>query len=111
MSNRPKPRNKPHDLEFFETLKPFMDKTAVGGFRRNQLFSIGVKASIAKCYEFNLHARREAECADAFFSLSSLRGICEDLIVLNYIKQMPRSDRESLIRLLMDHEVHSRIKS
>jgi uncharacterized protein DUF5677 len=96
------------DPQLFEKLKSFMDKVAVGGLGRNQLFSLCVKASVAKCYEFNLHVRRTS---DAFFSLPSLRGICEDLIVLNYVKRLPRTDRENLIRLLMDHDVHSRIKS
>src|SRR5262245_15137325 len=104
-------KEKHEDQRLFEKLKPFMDKVAVGRLRPNQLFSLCVKASVAKCYEFNVHARRAPESSNAFFFLPSLRGICEDLIVLNYIKRMPRHDREDLIKLLMDHDVHSRIKS
>jgi len=97
------------DLALFEKLKPFMDKVSVGSFRPSKLFSLCVKASVVKCFEFNLHARQNTD--DAFFSLPSLRGICEDLIVLNYIKGMPKKHRERLIQLLMNHDVASRIKS
>src|SRR5262245_28226411 len=58
-----------------------------------------------------MHARRDPVSAEPFFSLPSLRGICEDLIVLNCVKRMPPKDREDLIQLLMDHAVHSGIKS
>jgi hypothetical protein len=104
------PKAEDDDLKLFKKLEQFANKVALGAFRRNQLFSLCVKASFIKCYEFNVHARRDPKATDAFFSVSSLRGICEDLIVLNYIKRMPRQDREELIPLLMAHDVHSRTK-
>lgn len=97
------------DKKYFEALKPYMQKVAVGRSGKNQMFSLCIKASFAKCYEFNLLVRNRRETHEAFFWLPTLRGICEDVIVLNFIKGMPRTDREQLIGLLMSHDIHSRI--
>ena len=95
-------------VEHFETLKPFMAKVAKGSFKRHTLFSLCVKASAIKCFEFNLTARRVAELKLAFFEMSSLRGMCEDLIVLRCVGGMPPEDRQKLLAALMSHELATR---
>ena len=96
------------DKENFEALRPFVEKVALGSIRQS-FFSLCVKASLAKCFEFNLAVRRRGNLEEAFFWMPALRGICEDLIVLNFVKGMPRSDRDKLILKLMAHDVHSRV--
>jgi hypothetical protein len=96
------------DKKHFEALKPFVKRIAVGSARQS-FFTLCVKASLAKCFEFNLAVRSEKNLDESFFWMPALRGICEDLIVLNFVKTMPRSDRDKLILRLMAHDIHSRI--
>lgn len=72
---------------------------------------MSVRASFAKCYEFNLHAWQEANSDTAFFWHPTLRGICEDLIVLNYIQGIPADQREALMAGIMKHELNDGLKT
>ena len=98
----------PDDERLFGKIKPFIEKVAVCSISRDKLFHSCIRASIVKCFEFNLHARQKSD--DAFFSLPVLRGICEDLIVLNFIQGMPEKDREDLIQLMMLVDAGTRAK-
>jgi hypothetical protein len=97
------------DLKHFNALRPYIAKAAKGRLGRHHLFSLCVKASLSKCFEFNMAARANSKYGDLFFAVSSLRGICEDLIVLRFIKGLPSSDRSRLISALSNHETCSRI--
>lgn len=96
------------DKKHFEALKPFVERFAVGSSRQS-FFTLCVKASVAKCFEFNIAVRSKNDLDESFFWMPALRGICEDIIVLNFVKTLPRSDRDKLILKLMAHDVHSRI--
>lgn len=96
------------DKKHFEALRPFMTRISVGSARQH-FFTLCIKASLAKCFEFNIAVRSNKNLDESFFWMPALRGICEDLIVLNFVKTMPRSDRNKLILKLMAHDVHSRI--
>lgn len=96
------------DKKHFDALRSFVEGTAVGSIRQS-FFSLCVKASLAKCFEFNLAVRSKENLDESFFWMPALRGICEDLIVLNFVKTMPRPDREKLVLTLMAHDVHSRV--
>jgi hypothetical protein len=78
------------DLEHFKTLESYFAKVGTGSMGKHHMFSLCVKASACKCFEFNLASRQDASFEKSFFSMSSLRGICEDLIVLRYIRACPR---------------------
>ncbi|MFY9557443.1 MAG: DUF5677 domain-containing protein [Blastocatellia bacterium] len=96
------------DKKHFEALTAFVNRVSVGSARQS-FFTLCVKASLSKCFEFNLAVRSEKNLDESFFWMPALRGICEDLIVLNFVKTMPRSDRDKLILKLMAHDVRSRI--
>jgi hypothetical protein len=98
------------ELELFTQLKSFADKVGQGEMRKGNMFSLCIRASFAKCYEFNLHAWNEKNAEASFFWLPTLRGICEDLIVLNYMQGIPRVQRESLVQLIMQRELQARLK-
>jgi hypothetical protein len=109
VKKKAKKRHPRSELTHFRALRPYMARVAVGRLGRHQLFSLCVRASLSKCFEFNISARSHVTFDDAFFAISSLRGICEDLIVLRYIKQLPAADREALIVALSEHEMLTRI--
>jgi len=48
------------DKKHFEALKPFVEKVAVGTSRQSY-FTLCVKASLAKCFEFNLAVRSKKD--------------------------------------------------
>jgi hypothetical protein len=101
---------KANDFEHFEELKAFMAKVAKGSMHRHSMYTLCVKASVSKCYELNLAAGDIAKSNGSFFAMASLRGICEDLIVLRYVGKMPSKDREQLVAALSMGELASRIK-
>ena len=98
-------------LRRFEALDDYMSVATKGIMKRGQFFSLCTRASLAKCYEYNLLAWDHRRSLDVFFSLPTLRGICEDVIVLNYIKSMSNPDRETLTTKLMFYELHSRLST
>jgi hypothetical protein len=96
-------------LALFRALGDYAGTASRGRMRKGALFSLCVRASWAKCYEFNLYAWEECNAQFVFFSLPTLRGICEELIVLNYVKDFPKHERDQLLSRLMDHEVHKKL--
>ena len=61
-----------------------------------------VLAAVWRCIEFNIAANRTTKRdEEAFFLLSNIRGICEDLISLTYLSRMKEAHSQKLIRLLM----------
>jgi len=87
-----------------------MRTVAVGSLKRSTWYALCVKSSLSKCYEFNLAIRHFARSENAFFAMSALRGVCEDLIVLRFVSALPSSDREELLRALQGCEMGRRIK-
>lgn len=103
-------KSEPGSLKNFVALTRYMETVAHGTMFRHTMFSLCVKASASKCFELNLAIPQAARSKSAFFMMSSLRGICEDLIVLRYIGKMPSSDRENLIAALSSAELGTRTK-
>ena len=68
-----------------------------------------MRASFAKAYEFNALLYRRRWESEAFFVVSTLRGITEDLIVLRFLSGLPAVDREELVFSLVMWETHSRL--
>lgn len=99
------------DKKRFVALKPFIEANQTLKLERGELFRLCIRSSLVKCYEFNLLVRREEDKELAFFWIPSLRGICEDLIVLNFIKGLPKPERESLINLMMQHDICTRVET
>lgn len=97
------------ELGHFRALRDYVAEVSRGRMQKGKLFSLCVRASFSKCYEFNLQAWDKSKTEGAFFSLPTLRGICEELIVLNYVKFLPNSERDLLFSKLMAHDVHSRL--
>jgi hypothetical protein len=72
-----------------------------GSFSAEGPFRCVVRAALVKAFEFAQHARKEH--AEPFFLTATLRGICEDLIVLSFLA--PLSDRDEVVRILLEDDV------
>ena len=68
----------------------------------HRMLDVLVQAAVSRCIEFNIAANRIGTRAkEAFFLLSNLRGICEDLIYLTYLCKMEEKRAKELIRILV----------
>ncbi len=76
---------------------------------REGLFRCTLRASFVRAYEFAAYCSRiERDKADegCFFMASALRGTCEDLIALKFIRQLPRKLRDEVIAIEMSLAVN-----
>ena len=106
----PRSLKQPADtLALFTALEQYVLAIAQAGPPKGRHFSICLRASFAKCYDFNLFVWDEYNSSGAFFWLPMLRGICEDIIVLNYAQKIPPREREILFSRLMQHDIHTRL--
>jgi len=101
----------PEELTYFQDLQGYAKRNAHGRMRKGGMFSLCVRASFGACYDFNLHAWTEKNSEAAYFWLPALRGICEDLLVLNYIHGMAPAVREELITKLIAHELETNLQT
>ncbi len=106
---KPVTQKQPNGLSLFRALGDFAGSAARGRMEAGRLFSLCVRASLSKCYEFNLHAWDDGKASGAFFALPTLRGICEEVIVLHYAQHLPNKERDVLFSKMMAHEVHTRL--
>lgn len=69
---------------------------------KERVYEALVAAALAKCVEFNIVVNRSRRYRDEQFALvGGLRGICEDLIYLSYVKHLLPHERLELVQLLI----------
>ena len=69
---------------------------------KGHLLEALIQAATSKCVEFNIAANRKPTTADtSFFFMSTLRGICEDLIWLTYLARMEERSAEEFVEYLI----------
>ena len=84
----------------FEAIKPHCDTLIVEDFdTEDKAFICLLKAAFAKNYEFNCLCNQLENADQFFFIMPSLRGICEDLIAIKYIKEHIKIERNKLISI------------
>jgi hypothetical protein len=79
---------------------------------REGLFRCTLRAAFVRAYQFAAYCSRiEDDKADegCFFMASALRGTCEDLIVLKFIRQLPRKLRDEVIEIEMSLAVNKAV--
>jgi hypothetical protein len=72
-------------------------KSAIIGDFKSDAFLCVIKAAFAKNFEFNLLCNNFSHSQDSFFLMPALRGICEDLITIKYLKEHIKIDLDRLI--------------
>jgi hypothetical protein len=89
---------KPSTAAVLRRMKRHMTKMNVANFNKDGLFRCNVRAGIIKAFEFTLVSQRKQ--AEPYFQMATLRGICEDLIVLSFLQGLP--DRDAVVSAIMD---------
>lgn len=99
-----KRKGKPIERAFlgvFQDVQKKLDFTALPLEELESRFlEVLIQAAISKCIEFNLvvnHKRKQTTAA--FFLISNLRSICEDLIYLTYLSRMDEKHAVKLVQL------------
>src|SRR5258706_567751 len=79
--------------DLLNQLTPHIKGVALGSLKTYNYFRLTVRAAIVKAFEFTLFTRADSE--QPFFSMSTLRGQCDDLINLTYLARRP--DRNDIV--------------
>lgn len=74
-------------------LAPHIAAAGHGSLTADGPFRCIVRAALVKSFEFAVHAQEEH--AEPFFITSTLRGVCEDVIVLSFLAGL--SDRDEIV--------------
>ena len=92
-------------------LEPFMGVARQGDLQKDEAFLSCVRASLAKAYDFAVFVENDVKEETAFYSIGSLRSICEDLIILKIIGTFSRADQQlAIMEILSGHFEDSLIK-
>jgi hypothetical protein len=94
-----KPERPNEIIRLLEQLEPHVANVRHGSLTKDGTFRCVVRASLKKAFEFAVFAQKEQ--AEPFFLTASLRGICEDLIVLSFLS--PLQDRDDIV-LAVHHD-------
>ena len=90
------PSEKP--LELLQQLAPHISEIARATPNESTEYDQLLRAALAKCFEFSLYIFEDEDSKHSFFSLPTLRGICEDLISLKYFaEKVDAVDREEIL--------------
>jgi|GEM_PF-2354592 len=100
----------PPELKHFQDLEGLVESRRHGNMDDDPFFEINLRAAFAKCFDFNVAVRESLLDPRVVFCLPSLRGICEDLIVFGFLKQIDVADRDRLLRLLATHGMATRAR-
>lgn len=77
----------------------------------DETFVCVVKAAFAKCIEYNYFIQNDNSVQNSFFGSPFLRGICEDLIVLKYLRKYFPTDRDELLSIYMQYLLKTSIEA
>ena len=68
---------------------------------QSELFSVNFKtAALSKSFEFNYQITSEKAEEVSLFTIPMLRGLCEDIIILKFIDEFIKIDKEELLKQL-----------
>jgi hypothetical protein len=79
-------------------LRPHVVRLGTGNLVKDGYFVCLSRAAIVKAFEFSRYAQTKVK--EPFFLTATLRGICEDLIVLSFLSTLPT--RDAAVKALLD---------
>jgi hypothetical protein len=104
----PKQRPLPN---IYRSLKPHVEEVAKSNLVNPDFYTIVLRAALAKSFDFNSYVSNLGSSSHSFYHTATLRGICEDLIVLKAIHGIPTADRSELITHLQRADIHESVKN
>jgi len=96
--------------DLIDELKVEIETIGNRNLEEDGLYKITVAAALVKSYEFmKLCANHDAD-SKVYFTLGSLRGICEEYIVLSFLKDLAPEERDKAIGATMSLKVQESLK-
>jgi Family of unknown function (DUF5677) len=95
----------------YRSLKPYVKEVTHSTLINPDFFQISLRAAFAKIYDFNSFVSSLSSSSHSFYHTATLRGICEDLIVLKAIKDIPGQDRSNLVMYLQLNEMYETMRT
>jgi len=88
-------------LEALEALEGTIADATVGVIQDDGAYLCALRAAFSKNYQVNLTIARSENPDDEYLLLSSLRGVCEDLIGLKFLGTLAELDQDKAIVAMM----------
>jgi hypothetical protein len=87
--------------DIYETLNAELDPHFWNRFSEDNIYGCHQTAAFSKCFEFNLVVNTATENEDSYYLTPVMRGICEDLIVLKFLKKHKQLNADIVLNHLM----------
>ncbi len=87
------------------------DRTASLETLRKDAYLCCLRAAFSKLLEFNIYTHSSRKHDHIFFDLATLRGCCEDLIFLSYLKTFHPRTRSRMISIITREKLERSIKA
>jgi len=95
----------------YRSIKPYVKAATRSTLIKPDFYKINLKAALAKTYDFNSYITGIRSSSHSFYHTAILRGICEDLIVLKALREIPTKDRSDLVMYLQLEECFEAMKT
>lgn len=82
--------------QHYSVLKKLLRKSFYAEFSNDNVFQCHIVAAYSKCFQFNFTVNN-SNSKNSFFFSPSLRGICEDFIILKFLKKHSAIDKNKLL--------------
>lgn len=89
----------------YKSLKKDFDTISTNEVNTKSLFLPILKSAFTKCYEFNLIYSNRRKNEKSFYHTPVLRGVCEDLIVLKFLKLHSTWNKELILNAYLNYEL------
>lgn len=97
--------SQPSVQSLLDELRPILSGVTKASIRGVGIHGCALRASVAKSFEFTALVHRDPSLDHGFFITSTLRGMCEDLIVLSFVAPLSPAERNEAVSLLMAKNV------
>jgi Family of unknown function (DUF5677) len=98
-------------LDLLKELQKTINDVSRGSISECGISGCALRASLVKSVEFAVLANGDDTSAHSFFITATLRGICEDLIVLTFLDKLSVEDRNRAMALLSRSELAESIEA
>lgn len=89
-------------IKLLEKIAPYIHSLSIGEFDADRSFKLTLRAAIAKSFEFATFVL--SFDSDPFFVTATLRGICEDLIVITFLADL--EDRDKIVDIISQKNMY-----
>lgn len=92
-------------------LAPAIGRAVRASIGEAGIHSCSARAALAKSFEFTKLVYDQPIPAHGFFLTATLRGICEDLIALSFMRALSEADRDEVTSLLMAQQIREGVNA